>query len=167
MNLLDRIVCDYQTLMRIRSSCECKVCKKQNTANPVYDSYCHSGVYCKDCINKTQCHNCIGQEKTNLQLYSLVKLATFKCIYSNLGCQAICTIELLESHEKGCTYGQPNFKEQVPFKFKPFIPKSEQKQEVPFSQEPYGFKPLSSFMTPPSEFQDDKIPLIMQSNCFS
>jgi hypothetical protein len=142
-NLLDRIVCDYQVLLKIRNCCECKQCKKQNTSNMSYDTKCHPGVYCRQCIEANHCPTCSGHEKPIIELYPLIKQAKFKCSLFPNGCQSILPIEELSEHEKNCSFNNEAKSNQIPFKFKPFIPKAEMRAESRFFNEPSFSKQVS------------------------
>jgi hypothetical protein len=103
-NLLDRIICDFQDLQKIREACKCKVCNTQSTSNKLYVGNCHYGIYCRKCIEQTNCFLCMSKESPNKEFIALARKSRFRCINYTDGCSELVAFDEIEAHERCCVF---------------------------------------------------------------
>jgi hypothetical protein len=136
--LVDRIIADQSTMAKIRSLATCAICKKEDTGCKVFDSPCHKGVYCMQCISLADC-KCRDKEHQNEEIIKMLKAVQIKCVNFDKGCSEQLSYDKLAAHEAFC---------------------SKRKEGFFFSKKLETKKKLSSFYSPSET--NDKGPVTLQ-----
>ena len=150
-NLLDRIICDFQDLQQIRQSCQCKTCNAQNPLNKLYTGNCHHGIYCRKCIEQTNCFLCMSQESPNQNFITFAKKSRFRCTNYTNGCSDLIEYDALEAHERICKFKKecPTFPSSMePNYYSPFTNQESPFKKLVFSGQPFFPKDSAKDMIP-------------------
>ena len=103
-DLLDRILCNNNVHQQIQIATKCLQCGSQNTNNHLYNTNCHNGTYCNDCI-----HKCSSKHIPfpNEKLITLLRNVRIRCINTQNGCNELLVFDQVQEHEHSCIFKTP------------------------------------------------------------